>query len=147
MFWSSFVGAPIALLITLGVQEPIWPESASDWWPLLMLALVVHVGGQGGVAYGLGHTPAALATLIILIQPIVSAAAGWVLFGEAFTLLQWIGAGLVLLGVYAAQRARFVPSTAEPGVATTRVATPRQAAWSRAAAASASASSLDAHRW
>lgn len=117
MFWSSFVGAPIALLITLGVQEPIWPESASDWWPLLILALIVHVGGQGGVAYGLGHTPAALATLIILIQPIVSAAAGWVLFGEAFTLLQWIGAGLVLLGVYAAQRARFVPSTAEPGEA------------------------------
>ncbi|MFW6300347.1 MAG: EamA family transporter, partial [Oceanicaulis sp.] len=49
--------------------------------------------------------------LIILVQPVVAAAAGWVLLGEALAPIQWAGAGLVLLGVYAAQRARPGPST------------------------------------
>ncbi|WP_306015570.1 DMT family transporter [Oceanicaulis sp. MMSF_3324] len=115
MFWSAFVGAPIALLIALGFNEPLLPSEPAGWWPLLALALIVHVGGQGGVAYGLGHTPAALATLIILIQPVVSAFAGWVLFGEAFTPLQWIGAAFVLVGVYAAQRSGVRVSTPGAG--------------------------------
>lgn len=117
MFWSAFVGAPIALLVATGFNEPLLPPDPSGWWPLLALALIVHVGGQGGVAYGLGHTPAALATLIILIQPVVSAFAGWVLFGEAFTPLQWIGAALVMVGVYAAQRAGVQVSTPGAGAA------------------------------
>ena len=115
MFWSAFVGAPIALLIALGFNEPLLPPEPSGWWPLLALALIVHVGGQGGVAYGLGHTPAALATLIILIQPVVSALVGWILFGEAFTPLQWAGAAFVLIGVYAAQRAGVQVSTPGSG--------------------------------
>jgi drug/metabolite transporter (DMT)-like permease len=117
MFWSAFVGAPIALLVATGFNEPLLPPGPSGWWPLLALALIVHVGGQGGIAYGLGHTPAALATLIILIQPVVSAFAGWVLFGEAFTPLQWIGAALVMIGVYAAQRAGVQVSTPGAGAA------------------------------
>lgn len=117
MFWSTFVAAPIALLVATGFNEPLLPQTPAGWWPLLALALIVHVGGQGGVAYGLGHTPAALATLIILIQPVVSAFAGWVLFGEAFTPLQWVGAALVMIGVYAAQRAGVQASTPGAGAA------------------------------
>ena len=117
MFWSAFVGAPIALLIALGFNEPLLPTDLSGWWPLLALALIVHVGGQGGVAYGLGHTPAALATLIILIQPVVSAFVGWLWFGEAFTPLQWAGAAFVLIGVYAAQRSGVQVSTPGAGAA------------------------------
>jgi len=65
---------------------------------------VVHALGQGGIAFRLGRTPAALASLIILVQPVVAAAAGWILFGEAFVTLQWFGAWLVLAGIYIAQR-------------------------------------------
>ena len=103
MFWSTLVASPITLLITMGVGETVLPSSANDWWLLLALGMVVHVGGQGGIAYGLGRTPAALATLIILIQPVVAALAGWYFFGEAMVSIQWLGAGLVLLGVYVAQ--------------------------------------------
>ncbi len=112
MFWATVVGTPLALMITVGFNEPLMPPTLADWWPLLTLAVVIHVGGQGGIAYGLGHTPAALATLIILIQPIVSTAAGWLLFGEALTPVQWLGAALVLLGIYAAQRFRLQSASA-----------------------------------
>ena len=118
MFWSTALAAPILLAVTLAFNEPVLPPTALGWAPLLALGVVVHVGGQGGVAFGLGRTPAALATLIILIQPVVAAAAGWALFGEALGALQWLGAGLVLAGVYAAQRVRAPVSTAGPGPST-----------------------------
>ncbi|XBQ14883.1 MAG: DMT family transporter [Oceanicaulis sp.] len=118
MFWSTLVASPITLLITLGFGETLLPSSAAGWWPLIGLGVLAHCAGQGGIAYGLGRTPAALASLIILIQPVVAAVAGWVIFGEALIAIQWAGAGLVLAGVYAAQRARPAVSTPPPGPAT-----------------------------
>ena len=113
MFVSTLVASPIALLVTLSFGETLLPQTAAGWLPLIGLGALVHVGGQGAIAFGLGRTPSALASLVILIQPVVAAAAGWRFFGEALTPLQWAGAGLVLLGVYAAQRAR--PSVSTPG--------------------------------
>lgn len=117
MFWSTATAAPILLLVTLAFGEPVLPATALGWAPLLALGFIVHAGGQGGVAFGLGRTPAALATLIILIQPVVAACAGWILFDEALVPIQWLGAALVLAGVYAAQRVRAPVSTAGPGPA------------------------------
>lgn len=117
MFWSTVVASPILLLITLAFGETVMPPTTMAWAPLLALAVFIHAGGQGGIAFGLGRTPAALATLIILIQPVVAACAGWVLFDEALVPIQWLGAALVLAGVYAAQRVRAPVSTAGPGTA------------------------------
>ncbi|MCR9129552.1 MAG: DMT family transporter [Alphaproteobacteria bacterium] len=117
MFWSTATAAPILLLVTLAFGEPILPPTALGWMPLLALGIIVHAGGQGGIAFGLGRTPAALATLIILIQPVVAACAGWILFDEALVPVQWLGTALVLAGVYAAQRVRAPVSTAGPGPA------------------------------
>ncbi|MBI1265298.1 MAG: EamA family transporter [Alphaproteobacteria bacterium] len=104
MFWSTLTAAPLSLAIALLAGERLFPETLAGWAPLIALGVVVHALGQGGIAFGLGRTPAALASLIILVQPVVAAAAGWVLFGEAFVALQWFGAGLVLAGIYLAQR-------------------------------------------
>lgn len=104
MFWSTLTAAPLSLAIALLAGERLLPETLTGWAPLIALGVVVHALGQGGIAFGLGRTPAALASLIILVQPVVAAAAGWILFGEAFVTLQWFGAGLVLAGIYIAQR-------------------------------------------
>ncbi len=104
MFWSTLTAAPLSLAIALLAGERLLPDTLAGWAPLITLGVVIHALGQGGIAFGLGRTPAALASLIILVQPVVAAAAGWVLFGEAFVTLQWFGAGLVLAGIYIAQR-------------------------------------------
>lgn len=104
MLWTSGVATPIALIITLSFGEPLFPQTAQGWLPLMALGLIVHVGGQGALAFGLGRVPAALAAVVILIQPVVSATLGWILFGEALVMIQFLGAGLILAGVYAAQR-------------------------------------------
>ena len=98
------VTAPVLLGVTLAFGETLMPPTLADWWPLIGLALGVQIIGQGGVAFGLGRVPAQIASIVILIQPIVAALAGWLMFGEALVGIQFLGAGLVLVGVYLAQR-------------------------------------------
>lgn len=104
MFLSTLVAAPIALAITLAFGEPLLPASWQGWIPLTLLGVVVHAAGQGAIIFGLGRIPAPLAALLLLIQPIVAAAAGWILFDEALSPIQLAGAAIVLAGLYAAQR-------------------------------------------
>lgn len=120
MFWSTLIAAPISMAVALISGETLIPASWSGWLPLIALGVVAHCAGQSGVAFGLGRTPASLASVVILIQPVVAAAVGWWLLSEALAPIQWAGAALVLLGVYAAQRVRPTPSTpaapkAKPG--------------------------------
>ena len=70
-------------LVAFGMGESLMPPSGLEWLILIGLALGVQIGGQGSVAFGLGRVPAPVASIIILIQPVVSAIAGWVMFGEA----------------------------------------------------------------
>ena len=66
--------------------------------------MVAHVIGQGLIVAGVGATPAALAGLLLLIQPVTGAMIAWPLFGEALTEIQLAGCALVLIGVWLAGR-------------------------------------------
>ena len=103
MFLSTLIAAPIALIITLAFGEDLLPATAEGWVPLILLGVVVHGLGQGAIMFGLGRVPAPVAALLILIQPVVAAIAGWVIFDEALSTIQIAGAGIILAGLYAAQ--------------------------------------------
>jgi drug/metabolite transporter (DMT)-like permease len=104
LFWSTAATLGV-LAISSGVQhEALIPPDASWFmWPLA-LAVVAHTLGQGLIVAGVGRTPAALAGLLLLIQPVASGLAAWPLFGESLTLVQLTGCALVLLGVWLAGR-------------------------------------------
>lgn len=104
ILWTSLASAPALLIVAFGMGESLMPPSGLEWLILAGLALGVQIGGQGSVAFGLGRVPAPVASIIILVQPVVSAIAGWVMFGEALVAIQFLGAGLVLTGVWLAQR-------------------------------------------
>lgn len=104
MFWSSAAGAPVMLAAALLLREPLLPASSSGWLPLLALGLM-HVVGQGAIAWALGRLAASLTSVVVLVQPVVAAALGWILFGEALGPAQAAGAALVLGGVVLAQSA------------------------------------------
>ena len=114
MFWSSLAGAPVLLLISALLHEPLAPASAGGWWACLGLA-VVHVTGQGAIAWALGRLPAATASVVVLVQPVVAATLGFLLFQEALSPLQALGAVVCLGGVALAQwaAAKPQPSTAQ----------------------------------
>lgn len=104
MTWSTCAAAVIALPIALASGEALVPADARGWAILIALGGLVHVAGQGGIAFGLGRLPVAITSVVILVQPVISAALGWRIFGEAIAPLGIVGGALVLFGAWAAQR-------------------------------------------
>jgi drug/metabolite transporter (DMT)-like permease len=102
MTWSSLVGAPILLTFALILGEDLWPSDPVGWAAVAGLG-VVHVVGQGAIAWALGRLPASTAAVVVLVQPVAAALLALVLFGEAPTALQALGGALVLAGVALAQ--------------------------------------------
>lgn len=96
MLWSTAVAAPGMLLAALLLGEQILPGSWGGWAACAGLGLM-HVVGQGGVAWSLGRLPAALTAVTVLIQPVVAALLGWLIFAETLTPIQALG-GVVVLG-------------------------------------------------
>jgi drug/metabolite transporter (DMT)-like permease len=103
MFWSSLTGLPLMLLAAWILGERVVPATPGGWAACVGLG-VVHVGGQGSIAWALGRLPPATASVIVLIQPVVTTALGWFLFGELLSTWQTVGAALALGGVVLAQR-------------------------------------------
>jgi len=104
MFWSGMASAPLLLLAAVLLGEDLLPKSAGGWAACLGLGLM-HVAGQGSIAWALGRLPAATASVVVLVQPVVAAMLGWMLFAEALGPVQALGAGIALAGVVLAQMA------------------------------------------
>lgn len=109
MLGSSLVAAILCLFVTLVSGEPlIAPLNGQSWlavwWPLVVLGLIAHVGGQGLLAVGFGMVPTHIASVLILWQPVLVALLGWVILSEALSPVQLFGGALVLIGVWLAKR-------------------------------------------
>jgi drug/metabolite transporter (DMT)-like permease len=102
MLWSTAVGMPLMLLAALVMREQIIPTGPSGWAACIGLGLV-HVAGQGGVAWALGKLPATITAVTILVQPVVAGLVSWWAFGETLTPVQAIGGAIVLAAIVLAQ--------------------------------------------
>ena len=103
MFWSTATGAPLLLTCAWVLGEPMMPGSPGGWLAGAGLG-VVHVAGQGLIAWALGRLPPSTAAVTVLVQPVVATALGWMVFGERLSLWQFVGAAIALSGVLLAQR-------------------------------------------
>ena len=102
MLWSTAIAAPGLLLAAFVLGEQILPGSWGGWAACAGLGLM-HVVGQGGVAWSLGRLPAALTAVTVLIQPVVAALLGWLIFAETLTPVQAVGGAVVLVAIMLAQ--------------------------------------------
>ncbi len=102
MFWSSAAGAPLILAAALVLHERIAPESLGGWLACFGLG-AVHVAGQGAIAWALGRLGAATASVVVLVQPVLAAILGWIIFAEPMGPLQLLAGALALAGVVLAQ--------------------------------------------
>ena len=86
-------------LVALATKAP-WPPTRNDWLHMGVAGLLIHGVYLGGVfiAIGMG-LPAGVASLIVGLQPLLTAVgAGWLL-GEVVLGRQWLGLLLGLAGV------------------------------------------------
>lgn len=90
---ASVTGAAIMLPAALWAGEQIIPV---NWTPLIILALSSQVVGQGLLTFAMPHFSPLVLGLALLLQPAISAATGWIAYGEAMTALDFTGSAMVM---------------------------------------------------
>lgn len=81
--------------------EQFWPQ---NWWPLVALAISSQILGQGLMVYSSGRLPAPVIGLGLLVQPMVSAVSGWMVFGEALGLIELVGGAMIVAALVMIRR-------------------------------------------
>ena len=89
LIMSTCFSLPILLAISLGLGEQIWPH---NWTPLIIFAISSQVIGQGLLVYAIGTFPPLVVGLALLTQPAISAAIGWIAYGERLSPTDIVGA-------------------------------------------------------
>lgn len=111
--WGMVIGA-IAICV---VAPPwTWPVHLltenvgfGAWHPPIWVLLTVLVLVATVLAYVTGisalrHLPASVASVLGLVEPILTTAAAWILIGESLSWVQVLGAGVLLSGAFIVQR-------------------------------------------
>jgi drug/metabolite transporter (DMT)-like permease len=109
IFLSTIVTAALLLASALLIAQPILPQTVESASALLALAVVSQSAGVGLLAIALGSLPAVFASLVIFLEAVAAAALGWLVLGEALSLVQALGGVLILLGIFIA-RPRSTPA-------------------------------------
>lgn len=93
---ASAAAAAVMLPAALLAGERVIP---GDWTPLIVLALSSQVVGQGLLTFAMPHFSPLVIGLALLLQPALSAATGWIVFGEAMTPLDFAGSAMVMVAL------------------------------------------------
>lgn len=104
MFWSTLATTVFLVPVVMLSGDAMVPPSAQAWATLLALALMGQVLGQSLIAYALAHLPAAFSSVSLMFQPVLAALVAWILFAEALSAFQGLGALVVMVGVVAARQ-------------------------------------------
>ncbi|SEN81504.1 EamA-like transporter family protein [Sphingomonas gellani] len=98
---SSLASILPLLVLAAALGERIMP---GDWWPLVGLALVSQLIGQGCMIYALGKLSPLVIGIALLIQPIVAGAIGWAIYGERLGAPDLIGVAMVAAALVLVRR-------------------------------------------
>ena len=89
---SSAAGIPILLGTAHALGEAILPH---NWTPLIVLALMSQLIGQGLLIRALPRFSPLIVGLTLLVQPAIAAVAGWLVFHETLSMMEIVGGALV----------------------------------------------------
>ena len=107
-FVAALAILPLAVFNGFIVNYP-----PAGWMFLLYLGIGISVIGYGFLILGLRTTPATIATIIALLEPLTGALLAWLLLGERLGALGIAGAALLLAAMVVVMRSN--RETAEPG--------------------------------
>lgn len=104
-FTVSFGRVAIALLVMLplgwGQARRAWPEFRRHWKPLAGLALTGVAFFNALIYLALGYTASTNVAILESTIPVVTLLFSFLLFGERFRAVQWLGVALSLAGAVA----------------------------------------------
>jgi drug/metabolite transporter (DMT)-like permease len=103
LFRSSIVTAALLGAVAAGLENAWLPATLGGVTALVLMAWVSHIGGQGLLAYALGHLSAAFSSLVIFLEALAAALFGFLFFGETLGPLELVGGAGILLGIWIAR--------------------------------------------
>ena len=100
MFYSAFGSLFVLIPSAIFFEGIEFPSTLNSIYPLIGLALLSQILGQGGLSYSLGKVPINLASILVLTQPVISALYALIIFNEKITIMEVLGVCIVLFGIY-----------------------------------------------
>ncbi|MFT3807850.1 DMT family transporter [Arenimonas sp.] len=99
--WFRFLVASLVMFAWLAVRGGLAQFAALDGrrWALLAIAGAMLIGNYVFYLLGVEHTSPANAQLLIQLAPLLMALGGIFVFREPYRLGQWIGLGIIVLGL------------------------------------------------
>jgi len=102
-FVNTAITAACLLAVASALEPRLLPSSAGGVAALFALAFVSHAGGQGLLAFALGHLSAAFSSLVIFLEAIAAALVAWAVLGETLGWQQVVGGLAILAGIFVAR--------------------------------------------
>lgn len=95
-----YIAVLVCMLLVALLTRAHWPTTPQAWFHIGMAGLLIHGVYLGGVFIAISKgLPAGVTSLVVGVQPLLTAVgAGWML-GESVQKRQWLGLVLGLLGV------------------------------------------------
>lgn len=98
---STLSSALLLLPVALMAPGSFWP---GDWRPLMALAVSSQLVGQGLLVFASGSLPAAVIGVGLLVQPLLSATLGWMMFNETMGAVELFGAAIICAALVLVRR-------------------------------------------
>ncbi len=99
MFWTAMVSVFFLGIFAFLVGEHFWPMTIKDFVSIFGQAILVHVLGQGLLAFSLGKVPANYVALILFLAPATAGVLGWGVYDESLSVLKLAGIALIVVSI------------------------------------------------
>lgn len=106
LFWPCLFSCFLTLCVTLTTENQIFPLLWPTWLAVICLGILSQIFGQGLIIYSLKQFPSSFVTLLMLLEPLLTAVFAWFIFDEPLTLLNWVAFFLVLAGIYITKQSK-----------------------------------------
>lgn len=100
LFWPCLFSGFFNLCIALITENQIFPITWQTWLAVIGLGILCQIFGQGLLIHNLKHFSSSFVTLLMLLEPLLTAVLAWLIFAEQLTPLNWMAFFLVLAGIY-----------------------------------------------
>jgi drug/metabolite transporter (DMT)-like permease len=100
---SAFGSLAVLAIVVVFTEGFYFPHTIKALLPLLGLALIPQIFGQGLLSFCLGKINVSLSSIITLTQPAIAAVYSFIIFSEILSKMEIAGIFIVLIGVYLAK--------------------------------------------
>ena len=103
LFWTCLLSSIYTFLLALQTQSPLFPRSWQTWLAVVSLAVFCQGIGQGLLVHNLKRFSAGFVTLLMLLEPLMTALFAAAIFSERLSGFNWFAFAIVLVGIYLAR--------------------------------------------